>query len=110
MFYWIPSAKVAKFQEATRTILEVYEGASFASDMLIALGKNLSFLTDARFTESFNANATNEQENSLIWRLHVLAWAATHAIHVPGDFVECGVLRGFSSAVLCHYLDFATTE
>jgi O-methyltransferase len=39
-----------------------------------------------------------------------LAWAATHALRVPGDFVECGVWRGFCSAVLADYLDFDRVE
>jgi hypothetical protein len=75
--------------------------------MLIAIGKNHSFLSDSRFEQSFKSTVEQEHESSLIWRLHVLVWAATHALHIPGDFVECGVARGFSSAVLCKYLDFS---
>jgi len=107
MFYWIPTDKLQKFEQALKDIAEVYPGCFFAGDMLVAMGKNLTFLTDPRFMESFSSTAINDHEKSLAWRLHVLAWAADHAAHVPGDFVECGVLRGLSSAVLCKYLDFA---
>jgi len=37
----------------------------------------------------------------------VLCWCAKTALRRDGDFVECGVLRGFSSAVAARYLDFS---
>ncbi len=107
MFYWIPPDKLEKFYQALRYIGELYPNCFFANDMLVAMGKNLSFLADQRFAESFYSTAISEHDKSLVWRLHVLAWAASHAVHVPGDFVECGVWRGLSSAVVCKYLDFA---
>jgi len=106
MFYGIPAEKAQAFNQALNTILEVYSGRVLAADMNISLGRNLSFLRDKKFVDSFTSSAMNDQEKSLIWRLHVLCWAATHALHLEGDFVECGVLQGFSSAVLCKYLDF----
>jgi len=37
------------------------------------------------------------------WRVHVGLWAATCASRLEGDFVECGVNRGFlSSAIMIH--------
>ncbi|WP_223293793.1 TylF/MycF/NovP-related O-methyltransferase [Sideroxydans lithotrophicus] len=55
---------------------------------------------------SFYDSVTNEQESSLVWRLHTLVWAAKNALNVAGDFVECGVFKGFCSEVLLKYLDF----
>ena len=49
-----------------------------------------------------------QQEVSLALRLNTLLWAAESALHVEGDFVEAGVFRGFCSAVIADYLDFAT--
>ncbi len=43
------------------------------------------------------------------WRIHVACWAATHALKVPGDFVECGVNTGMMSLAICKYLDFNRT-
>jgi Macrocin-O-methyltransferase (TylF) len=40
------------------------------------------------------------------WRVHVGLWAASSAIRLPGDFVECGVNRGFMSSAIMHYLDW----
>ncbi|MGD0462610.1 MAG: TylF/MycF/NovP-related O-methyltransferase [Tepidisphaeraceae bacterium] len=107
MFYWIPPDKLQTFNQALKDIAELYPGCFFANDMLMAMGRNLSFLDDRQFTESFNSTAITEHDKSLVWRLHVLAWAANHALKIPGDFVECGVFQGLSSAVLCKYLDFA---
>jgi O-methyltransferase len=108
MFYGIPSDRVEKFQQALDYIIETYEGYVFATDMNISIARNLSFSNDQKFVSSFESIAQNEQESSLIWRLHVLTWAAGHALQIEGDFVECGVFNGFSSAVVCKYLDFAS--
>jgi hypothetical protein len=38
------------------------------------------------------------------WRLHVALWAASCALQVPGDFVECGVNAGFISSAIMQRL------
>ncbi|QGM93334.1 class I SAM-dependent methyltransferase [Methylocystis rosea] len=40
------------------------------------------------------------------WRVHVGLWAATTAAKLPGDFVECGVNRGFLSSAIMTLLDW----
>ena len=35
-------------------------------------------------------------------------WAASAALHTPGDFVECGVNAGFISSAIMHHLDWAS--
>jgi O-methyltransferase len=60
--------------------------------------------------DAYTRNAGSAKERSLVLRLHTLVWAATHALRVPGDFVECGVWRGFCSAVLTDYLDFGQVD
>lgn len=40
------------------------------------------------------------------WRVHVGLWAARSAWRVPGDFVECGVNRGFLSSAIMQHLDW----
>ncbi len=42
----------------------------------------------------------------MTWRLHVALWAASHAMRLVGDFVECGVNRGFLSSAIMEYLDW----
>lgn len=43
------------------------------------------------------------------WRVHVGLWAARSALGVEGDFVECGVNRGFLSSAIMHSLDWDKT-
>jgi len=109
MFYGIPENKLTAFKEAYSIFKDTFP-TMYAADMLITFARNRSFMLDTHFTESFSTYAETEQERSLIWRLHTLAWAAGHAMNIEGDFVECGVLKGFSSKVLCKYLDFGNTE
>jgi hypothetical protein len=109
MFYWMNPAQQAEFESALQTIMRIYP-RYFAMDMLITVARNMGFLSDAKFVSAVAAEATNEQERSLAWRLHVLCWSATNALKLHGDFVECGVYRGFSSAVVARYTDFARQQ
>jgi hypothetical protein len=38
------------------------------------------------------------------WRVHVGLWAASNASKLDGDFVECGVNKGFMSSAIMEYL------
>jgi hypothetical protein len=40
------------------------------------------------------------------WRIHVGLWAAATAAKLDGDFVECGVNRGFLSSAIMEHLDW----
>jgi hypothetical protein len=40
------------------------------------------------------------------WRVHVGLWVATCASRLAGDFVECGVNRGFLSSAIMDYLNW----
>ena len=106
MFYGVPAGKEKDLQQALNALEGIYTGQLYANDMLICLWRNLSFRLDGKFISCFNEIATNDQERSLIWRLHTLVWAAKSALNVEGDFVECGVFKGFCSSVLLSYLDF----
>lgn len=79
----------------------------YAADNLITFNRNLTFMQDSDFSESFQENVSNKQEDSLKWRVHTLCWAASHCVNIPGDFVECGVYLGFSMSVVAEYLDFS---
>ena len=106
MFYGLPKEKSAAFGEAMQTLQESYP-INFSADMLITFDRNMGFYKDAAFMQAFEGEATRDQERSLVWRLHVLCWCARTALGRAGDFVECGVFRGFSSAVAVRYLNFA---
>ena len=44
------------------------------------------------------------------WRVHVALWAARVCNRLSGDFVECGVNRGFLSSAIMHDLDWNTQD
>ncbi len=110
MFYGdFTGDKHDRFVEAIKTAGESFRN-TFAADNLIAFDRNLTFLSDPRFSGAFTRNSNSTQENSIAWRLHVLTWAAQQALKVPGDYVECGVLYGHCMAVVAAYLDFAKLD
>jgi len=105
MFYGMNDAQLREFNAAMQAVHRIYPRI-FAGDMMIVLERNLGFLRDTAFMQAVQAEAGNEQERSLIWRLHVLCWCAANALRLEGDFVECGVYRGYCSSVAARYLDF----
>ena len=44
------------------------------------------------------------------WRIHVALWAASMAVRVPGDFVECGVNAGFVSSAIMEWLNWRSVH
>ncbi len=79
---------------------------TYTGDMLCAFGRSQGFAYDPKFRMAFDGKASDVNEESWQWRLHILTWAASEALCLDGDFVECGTFRGFMSAVVCDYLDF----
>lgn len=80
----------------------------FAGDNLITIGRNLSLLRDERFIEAFKTviHETNTVGYGIMWRFYMFCWAARTCLRRDGDFVECGVASGSSSAIMCRYLNF----
>ncbi len=68
---------------------------------------NHDFMKDERFMKAYQRGmqATGRDFN-WHWRVHVGLWAASTASHLEGDFVECGVGRGFLSSAIMDYLDW----
>lgn len=66
-----------------------YQGDNFFSWF-----RNNSPLEDERFFTLFQENALNQFEQALLWRCYIQVCAASHCIHLNGDFVECGVSLG----------------
>jgi hypothetical protein len=79
---------------------------TYNQDGLISI-HNADFLRDARFVAAYRRGATAAgADYSFHWRVHIGLWAAGHAARLPGDFVECGVNRGFMSSAVMHHLDW----
>lgn len=88
----------------------------FIGDNLLTYSRNLGFLDDEVFMRSFISNTLQDNseqaeiEKSIIWRTHLLTWAAGNCLKLEGDFVECACYRGTSAKILCDYLDLNNTN
>ncbi|MDK2124343.1 TylF/MycF/NovP-related O-methyltransferase [Parachitinimonas caeni] len=99
-----------KFQAAFDTMSSMFT-RTYCGDNLITFNRNVSFMEDLDFVKAFQLEAGhNPQHHSLMWRVHVALWAARQALRCEGDFVECGVLEGFTSRCLCHMLQFGELD
>jgi hypothetical protein len=67
-----------------------------------------SFASDPRFERAYRRGiqASNGVDHQVRWRTHIFLWAASQAVNLPGDFVECGVNTGFLSSAMLEYLDW----
>lgn len=102
-----------------RRWLDPYGGfrPDYNADFLRVWNKNVSFLKEERFAEAYTRGMQSghtmggkpNQDLHIEWRMHVICWAASHAVHLPGDFVECGVNTGIFSLTIAHYVDFNAT-
>ncbi len=110
-FYGVgDTADLDRIADALKVIDDIYHKygrSTFFGDNLVALQRVLSFAHDERFRAAYDANAGDEN-TSKMWRVHTYCWAARSALSVPGDFVECGVYKGFYAGVLTDYLAFRT--
>jgi hypothetical protein len=70
---------------------------------------NHEFLSDSRYQRALRrAVQADPGLGYMTWRLHVALWASHHASRLEGDFVECGVNKGFLSSAIMDYLDWNT--
>jgi hypothetical protein len=68
---------------------------------------NHDFLKDPRFVKAYARGIRAQGEDQkYYWRVHVALWCAAHAARLKGDFVECGVWKGFLSSAIMTYLDW----
>lgn len=71
---------------------------------------NHEFMADPAFQAAYargvKAVGTDYQWH---WRVHTGLWAARMASHLPGDFAEFGVNRGFMSSAIMQMLDWDQT-
>ncbi|WP_425093323.1 TylF/MycF/NovP-related O-methyltransferase [Tropicimonas sp. S265A] len=103
----VAAAKV----DATHHFLNVGENENrhyrpnYMQDGLITI-HNTSFQDDPAFQDAYarGVKATGGQDYNWHWRVHVGLWAARCAVKLPGDFVECGVNKGFLSSSIMHDL------
>jgi hypothetical protein len=95
-YYFLPKSKV-----------------TYSHDLLYTY-HNADFLKDPLFIESYKLGkevdgGTILSNYDIEWRIHVLCWAAFHASHLEGDFVDCGVHTGIFSRSVINYINFNKT-
>jgi hypothetical protein len=72
---------------------------------------NHEFMLQPRFQKAYQRGVQAVGEDyHWHWRVHVTLWAARAAALLDGDFVECGVNRGFMSSAIMDYLDWTTLD
>jgi O-methyltransferase len=79
----------------------------FAGDNVIAFGRNLGFLQDKPFLKAWEKHAQTQSERGILWRSHVVTWAARQAIRLEGDFIECGCYKGTTARIVADVVDLS---
>ena len=95
---------IEKFQEQ-RNLGQVYVGYG-----LISFQKNQGFLNDARLLELSEKHSHLLPVPGWHWNLHTVLWAISHALKLPGDFVELGVFKGHTTKIMAEYFDFGEVK
>lgn len=101
--YWgveDPQRFGALMEEAKKLVGSGY----FLGDNLFTWLRNNSALEDLPFRKAWQENAQNRADEAIVWRRYILACAAYHCLHIPGDFVECGVYVGTGIKTVMDYL------
>ncbi len=82
------------------------EGHVYDQDGLRSI-HNHEFMDDPAFQKAYARGVRAAGDDyRWHWRVHVGLWAAAGAARLEGDFVECGVNRGFLSSAIMEYLDW----
>jgi O-methyltransferase len=111
-----PRAAAEIFNATLQSVVSPFHRSMFWGDRLLTLDKSAAFLEDLRFSKAMGdvSGATGATQydapDGIAWRLHTLVWAAHRALHVPGDFVECGVYKGDMSWVVTELVDLAAAN
>jgi O-methyltransferase len=101
--YWgvtDPQRFRALLEEAKSLVLPGH----YLGDNFFTWGRNNSPLEDKPFCAAWKSNIQNDSDQAIVWRRYIVACAAYHAIHLPGDFVECGVYKGTGIKTVIDYL------
>jgi O-methyltransferase len=82
----------------------------FAEDGLSTI-HNCDFLKDPRFQRALSCAEKTDSWHGwpMRWRAYIVCWCAEWAMHIPGDFVECGVNRGGYARMILEYVTFETS-
>ena len=95
------------------TIMAIYRPPRYWGDDIAVWKRTLPHDVDPAFAAAFEQSIAFAPENykavDLRWRAHTACWAASAALTLEGEFVECGVNTGVLAGAICRYLDFNRT-
>jgi len=108
-FCFVPLRKILDFVYDNPFIQSLFNVFSlYVEDGLVSI-HNHDFTKDPKFKSAYQRGIrANTFDSHWKWRVHVGLWAASHAMQLQGDFVECGVNRGFLSSSIMDYLHWNT--
>lgn len=88
----------------------------YEADFMRIYFKNMDWIKDPGFVRAYAKGMDSghkmgrpkdsEDDIHIEWRVHIILWAAQHAMQLKGDYVECGVNTGIFSLAICDYLKF----
>ena len=79
---------------------------AYVEDALMTT-QNHEFIDDPAFNRAYARGMQASGSDFFFrWRVHVALWAAATASKLNGDFVECGVNKGFVSSAIMNYLNW----
>lgn len=78
---------------------------SFCEDGMATM-HGVEFMKDPKYMAAYKAALRHQNHTEYHWRIHTILWSASQALKHNGDFVECGVNRGFMSRAVIDYIDF----
>lgn len=85
---------------------------TYAQDGLISVHSH-AFMQDSKFIRAYARGVKaigGTDSYQWHWRIHIGLWAANVASRLDGDFVECGVNKGFLSSAIMEYLDWSSLD
>ena len=93
--------------------LPIIANPTIAEDGLISQHL-VEFLDDPKFVSSYSlgrrTGALDSHPGEIRFRAYIACWAATQAMNLDGDFVECGVGKGLLSKTIVEYIDFSKSQ
>ena len=104
------------FDAVLRAAVAPHHRALFWGDRLLTLDKTAAFRDDPRFSAAMRGVSSDTgaaeyaSPDGIAWRINTLVWAARTALHVAGDFVECGVYKGDMSWVITELVDLESAK
>jgi len=92
-----------RFKELMDEAVGLVEPGCYLGDNLFTWMRNVSAAEDSAFLAAWQSNVATPADEATLWRRYILCCAACHCVHLPGDFVECGVLHGTGVKTVIDY-------